>query len=297
MAITRALSLFIALLTAGCSPAYLLNALTPSHGVWRTADLRYAPGPRHTLDVYRPLHSDHPLPLIVFIYGGNWQTGDKDMYQFVGLPLAARGAVVVIPDYRLAPAVQFPAFLQDNAEATAWAVRHATELGADPRSVFLMGHSAGAYNAAMLALNPHWLAAAGISRDDLAGMIGLAGPYDFLPITQPDLIPIFAPVDDGPLSQPITFADGTNPPLLLRAGTADTVVRPANTENLARHVAERGGTVDSKLYPKIGHVGLVTAIAPLFQGRAPVLDDIWSFVQRHRQGGRAPPFATGAAAG
>ncbi len=293
---TRAVSLLVALLAAGCSPAYLLNALTPSRGVGRTADVRYAPGPRHTLDIYRPARADHPLPLIVFIYGGNWQSGDKDEYEFVALPLASRGAVVVIPDYRLAPAVQFPAFLQDNAEAVAWAMRHAAELGADPRSVFLMGHSAGAYNAAMLALNPHWLAAAGVSRDALAGMIGLAGPYDFLPITQPDLIPIFAPVDDGPLSQPITFADGANPPLLLRAGTADTVVRPANTESLARRIAGRGGPVDSKLYGGVGHVGLITAMAPLFQSRAPVLDDVWSFVKRHLHGGQATLFITGAAA-
>ena len=291
MVLIRTACLIGLLLTAGCSKVGLLNALIPSFGVERTVGVPYASGPRHTLDIYRPKNPAKPLPMIVFIYGGNWQTGDKDMYPFVALPLARRGAVVIVPDYRLAPEVQFPAFLQDNAAAVTWAVRHAAELGADPHSIFLMGHSAGAYNAAMLALNPHWLEAAGTSRTQLAGMIGLAGPYDFLPITEQDLIPIFAPAGDGPQSQPVTFADGHNPPLLLLAGTDDNDVRPANTESLARHVAEHGGPVESKLYPGIGHIGLVTAFAWMFRWRAPVLDNVWSFVQRHL--GDGAPVDTG----
>ena len=136
----------------------------------------------------------------MFLYGGSWRTGSKEEYPFVALPLAARGAVVVVPDYRLYPEVAFPAFLDDNARAVAWAVAHAPELGADPSRVFLVGHSAGAYNAAMLGLDPRLLAAAEYDRRRLAGVVGLAGLYDFLPITGDDIKPVFAPVGDGPLS-------------------------------------------------------------------------------------------------
>ncbi len=269
----------VAAAVAGCSPAALLNATVPDDGAMVTHDVAYEPGPDHVLDIYRPAQPRGPL--VVFLFGGGWRSGDKSLYPFVALPLAARGAVVVVPNYRLYPAVEFPGFVQDNADAVAWALAHAASLGADPRQVFVVGHSAGAYNAAMLALDPAFLAKAGTDRARLAGVVGLAGPYDFLPITGADVIPVFASVDDGPLSQPVHYVDGHNPPLLLLAGTDDTTVRPKNTESLAAHVTAAGGSVESRLYPGIGHIGLITAFAPLFQSRAPVLDDVWRFIDRH----------------
>lgn len=272
----------LAALASACSPSGLLNATVPSSGVSITHDVAYAEGPRHTLDIYRPNASAGPLPLIVFLYGGSWRMGSKATYPFVALPLAARGAVVVVPDYRLYPEVMFPDFLRDNAAAVAWAASHAGSLGADPHSVFVVGHSAGAYNAAMLALDPRWLAGAGYDRARLAGVAALAGPYDFLPMTDPDIIPVFAPVDDGPASQPVSYVDGRNPPLLLLAGDADTIVQPRNTTSLTARVRSAGGLVESKLYPGTGHIGIITAFAPLFSGRAPVLDDVWQFIIAHR---------------
>ena len=276
-AFTRWVSAAALLLLAGCSATDLLNATVPAGDTRVTRDVAFMPGPRGRLDVYRPARPGGPL--VVFLYGGSWRTGDKDMYAFVARPLAARGAVVVVPDYRLFPEVRFPDFLADNAAAVAWALAHAAELGADPARVFVLGHSAGAYNAAMLALDPRYLAAAGASRDRLAGVAGLAGPYDFLPIQDPDVIPVFATVNDGPASQPVSYVDGHNPPLLLLAGDADTTVRPQNTASLARRVAAAGGRVDSKLYPGVGHIGIVTAFAPVFSGKAPVLDDVWAFIE------------------
>jgi acetyl esterase/lipase len=267
---------------AGCSPAALLNATVPAHGVSVHRGISYGAGPRRQLDVYRDEAVAGPRPLVVFLYGGSWRTGDRGSYAFVAIPLAARGAVVVVPDYRLYPEVAFPDFLDDNAHAVAWAVAHAAELGADPHRLFIVGHSAGAYNAAMLAVDPRWLARAGLDRVRVAGVVGLAGPYDFLPMTDPDILPVFAPVDDGPASQPVNYVDGRNPPLLLLAGDADTTVRPANTRSLAAHVAAVGGAVYSRIYPGVGHIGIVTAFAPLFSRRAPVLDDVWRFIQGQR---------------
>ncbi len=263
-------------LLQGCSAASLLNATVPDAGVTVTRDVAFTAGSPLRLDVYRPAQASGPL--VVFLYGGSWRTGDKSIYPFVAKPLAARGAVVVVPNYRLYPEVQFPAFLDDNAQAVAWSLSHAAALGADPARVFVVGHSAGAYNAAMLALDPAFLARAGTSRDRLAGVVGLAGPYDFLPITDPDVIPVFAPVDDGPASQPVSYVDGRNPPLLLLAGDADTTVRPRNTASLAQRVAAAGGPVSSRIYPGLGHIGIVTAFTPLFAGKAPVLEDVWTFI-------------------
>jgi len=279
-------TVLLALLLSACSPAALLNATVPSQGVAETQDVAYADGPRHRLDIYRPPGTDGGAPLVVFLYGGGWRTGDKGMYSFVALPLAARGAIVVVPDYRLYPEVAFPAFLEDNARAVAWAAAHAAELGADPRRLFIVGHSAGAYNAAMLALDPRLLAAAGLDRGRLAGVVGLAGPYDFLPITGEDVKPVFATVNDGPLSQPVTYVDGGNPPLLLLAGDADTTVNPRNTLSLAAKVRAAGGAAESRILPGIGHIGIITAFAPLFRGRTPVLDEVWDFIVR--QGARKP---------
>ncbi len=281
----RAIPIILALcaaVLAGCSPAAILNATVPADGVSVDRGIAYGDGPRRRLDVYRNKELAGPHPLIVFLYGGNWRTGDRGIYAFVALPLAARGAVVVVPDYRLYPEAAFPDFLDDNAHAVAWAVAHAAEFGADPHWLFIVGHSAGAYNAAMLAVDPRWLARAGLDRAQVAGVAGLAGPYDFLPMTDPDILPVFAPVDDGPASQPVTYVDGRNPPLLLLAGDADTTVRPANTRSLAARVAAAGGAVQSRIYPGLGHVGIITAFAPLFSGRAPVLDDVWRFIIKQR---------------
>ena len=264
----------------------------PRDGVSVERGIAYGNGERRRLDVYRPTAQQtllQSVPLVVFLYGGSWRMGDRGSYAFVATPIAGRGAVVVVPDYRLYPEVAFPDFLDDNAQAVAWAVANAARLGADPQRVFIVGHSAGAYNAVMLAVDGRWLERAGVDRAAIAGVAGLAGPYDFLPITGPDIIPVFAPAGGGPATQPVTYVDGRNPPLLLLAGDADTVVRPANTRSLAARVAAAGGVVQSRIYPGVGHIGIVTAFAPLFSYRAPVLDDIWNFIMRP-----APPNTAGA---
>ena len=295
LSLLRALGVLCAAALSACSPVGLLNATVPDGGVTVTRGIAYGDGPRQRLDVYRPAAAapDRPLPdrpvpdrpLVIFVYGGSWRMGSRGSYGFVALPLAQRGAVVVVPDYRLYPEVAFPDFLDDNAQAVVWAVAHAAELGADPRRVFVVGHSAGAYNAAMLAVDGQYFRRAGLDRSAIAGVVGLAGPYDFLPIVDPDVIPVFAPVADGPDSQPVNHVDGHNPPLLLLAGDADTTVDPRNTLSLARKVAAAGGPVQSHIYPGIGHIGIITAFAPLFSDRAPVLDDVWRFITEQRPTG------------
>jgi acetyl esterase/lipase len=184
----------------------------------------------------------------------------------------------VVPDYRLSPEVTWPAFLQDSAQAVATVRRAAPSWGGDPQRVFVVGHSAGAYNAVMLALDPRFLAAAGDSRDNLAGAVGIAGPYDFLPITDPEARAAFGAYADSAEAQPVSHVDGHAPPLLLLQGTDDDTVSPRNATALADRIHAAGGSVIVRLYPGTGHVGAVLDFAPQFQGRAGVLDDTATFI-------------------
>ena len=267
---------------AGCSGVAFLNAVEPKGGVAITRDLAYAPGPRGGLDVYRPKTARGGAPVVVFIYGGGWDTGDRKAYTFVGAALASKGYVTIIPDYRLYPQVRWPAFLQDNAKAVAWARAHAREYGGDPDKLFLMGHSAGAYDAVMLGLDPRWLAAVGMEpRRDLRGVIGLAGPYDFLPLDSDELKTIFGPPDQRPDTQPINHVSGRAPPLFLATDTADTTVYPRNTLNLAAKVRAAGGQVEVREYKGLSHALLVGAIAAPLRFLAPVLADCSAFIDAH----------------
>jgi acetyl esterase/lipase len=266
---------------SGCSPVTVLNALAPKAGISEIHDISYAPGDRHRLDIYAP-GGRGAAPVVVFIYGGGWTDGSKDNYRFVAAALAARGFLTVVPDYRLFPEVRFPAFLQDNAAAVAWTKANIARYGGDPHRIFLMGHSAGAYNVAMLTLDKQWLGSDGLDPDrDITATVGLAGPYDFLPLHDPELEAIFAPSGDLRRSQPITFARGTAPPMLLATGTDDVTVRPGNTEHLAEAIRQDGGRVEEKLYPGVNHTKIIGAMAGVLRWLAPSLADVTGFLDQY----------------
>jgi len=269
----------IALMATACSPLHVFNGVMPKDGgSARVGSADYGQLPRQALDIYAPTkpHAG-PLPVIVFVYGGSWNSGDRGGYAFVGRALAARGFVVVIPDYRLVPDVHYPAFLQDNAAAVHWVRQHVQDFGGDPARLVLMGHSAGAYNAAMLAFDPRWL---GADRAAVRGFIGLAGPYDFLPFTGPETKAAFADAGDLAATQPVNHASADAPPALLATGDKDTVVRPLNSDALASALTAHGVTVTRLRYSGIGHVGIITAIAKPLRSRAPVLDDAIRFADQ-----------------
>ncbi len=267
-------------LLSACSAVDLLNATVPTDTYRRSEGLAYGPELRQRLDVYQPAGESRNAPLGVFFYGGNWSSGERADYRFVGEALASQGIVAVIADYRLSPAVRYPVFVQDSARAVRWARDHAAEFGADPARVFVMGHSAGAYNAAMVALDARWLRAEGMAPSQLAGWIGLAGPYDFLPIVDPQSRVAFewpaTPAD----SQPLAHASRASPPALLLAAAEDRTVNPQrNTVALARRLGDSGVRVQSELFSGVGHATLVGSIAPVLRGRAPVLERVAAFVK------------------
>ena len=262
----------LAALTGGCSAAALLNATVPRTGYTLGADLPYGALPRQRLDYYAPAEPRADGKTVLFFYGGAWRQGDKADYLFLGQALASRGIGVVVADYRLYPNVRYPAFIQDGALAVGWSARR---FGSE--RVFLMGHSAGAYIASMLATRTAYLQATGVDRLKLGGLIGIAGPYDFRPSSYRWLRDIFDNADDAAI-QPITHATAPLPPALLLHGAADHLVTPRNSERLAAAWQAANAPIELKLYAEVDHLTIVGAFADFLQARAPTRADVLAWL-------------------
>jgi acetyl esterase/lipase len=266
---------------AACSPLKTINALTPTSTYSKTADVPYGPHPRQKLNIYTPAEGKGAAPVVVFFYGGSWNSGERLDYEFVAEALASRGMVAILPDYRLYPDVRYPDFLTDSAQAVAWAAKEASRYGGDPKQLFVMGHSAGAYNAAMVALDKRWLEQHGMTPTALRGWIGLAGPYNFLPIQNPDVKPVFFHPDTPPESQPINQVTKLAPPALLIAPKNDDLVNPTrNTGMLANALREAGVPVNEIYFDKVNHVTLAGSLSRPLRYFAPTLDEITRFVEQ-----------------
>jgi acetyl esterase/lipase len=278
------------LLLGGCQATLFagLNSTDQHHGIEQQRNIVFDATHDLALDVYLPANTGHltnaHASMVVFFYGGDWTHGKRQWYRFVGTALAARGVIVVIPDYRKYPQVRMDGFMQDGARAVAWAHQHAVALGSDPQEIFVMGHSAGGQIAALLATDPRWLSPYGMKPHDLAGFIGLAGVYDFMPIPayEKDMLGTFgrAPADQA-RAQPVLFVSGREPPMLLLQGTGDHEVDPSNALSLDKAMLARHEDVTLKLYPGIGHSPLLFAMSRPLRDHAPTLADILSFIQDH----------------
>ena len=270
-------ALTVGVMALKIDPLGAFNALMPKdRASARVArGVAYGAAERLKLDVYAPRPAAAgKRPVILFFYGGSWNSGRRQGYAFAARALAARGFVVVVPDYRLVPEARYPDFLRDCAEAVRWARRNAGRFGGDGERIVLTGHSAGAYNAAMIALDPGLL---GADRAAIRGFAGLAGPYDFLPLDDPSTIAAFGAWPRPSETQPISYARAGAPPVLLLHGEADSRVKPRNSRKLAELLRAVGGDVRLKLYPGLGHVGILTALARPFRRQAPVLADVAAF--------------------
>ena len=272
-------ALLWALLLSACSPIAVLNAFVPEGNLERTSAISYGDSPRQRLDVYVPRgRAAASSPVVVFFYGGRWQEGERASYLFVAQALVAQGFVVVVPDYRVYPAVQYPGFIEDGARAVAWTRREIGRFAGDPARIFLMGHSAGAHIAAMLAYDEEFLAREGLRRSDVRGFIGLAGPYDFLPLTDADLFGVFSAASPLEATQPIRYVRGGEPASLLITGDADTTVKPGNTVRLAARLREKGSTVVERHFGSLNHYTLVARLAAPLRDDA-LVDTIAAFVR------------------
>lgn len=295
------LLLLLTLTIAGCSGLGVLNSVTPAPQV-PVVTLSYGPSERQRVDVYpaigaavstagSPIASAQATaqargqlrPILIFFYGGAWHTGSRQDYRFVAKSFTDMGYVVAIPDYRLAPEVVYPDFLRDSAAAFQAVVSNAERLGGDPQKIIVAGHSAGAYNAAMLAMDPRWLSAA--DRKRIRGFIGLASPVNFLPIQMPEARRAFSWPNTPRDTQPIEHVSKDVPPMLLITAAEDPLVDPdINSRAMAKRLAELGVPVWVETYPGplglINHANLVATLSPTFSFLAPTLEKSREFIER-----------------
>jgi acetyl esterase/lipase len=273
MAPARIALVSLSLLLVACSATKfaVANLAAKTEPATRTADLAYGSDPRQRLDVYTPRAAlrSAAMPVVMFVHGGAWDAGSKDRYEFVGRALAARGYLAVVPNYRLFPQVRFPAFVEDAALAVAWTRTHAVDYGGDSRHLFLMGHSAGAQIVMLLGLDTHYLRGVGLETGTISGVIGLSGPYDFLPFGSGFNHAVFDTGTDLQLTQPVHFVRRDAPPVLLLYGSADQTVAPRNSESLAAALRRAGGRVTLKRYAGRSHEDTVSAFSDLKVHRAP----------------------------
>lgn len=239
-----------ALLVSGCESivfAFANRGLTPPD-----ATVSYAPQLDLALDVYRPRGAAAGgAPTVVFLYGGAWRRGQRGQYQFVGRRLAENGVLAIIPDYRKYPDTVFPGFVEDAARAVAWAREHADEYGGDPQRLFIAGHSAGAQIAGLLGADAGYLRQQGVALDDIAGVIGLSGPYEFE--VSGKLRPVFGPPSRWPQAQVIDYIDGDEPPFLLIHGADDDRVETSDSVQLAEKLRAHGVPAELLILPDAGH--------------------------------------------
>lgn len=281
----RAWGLAVLVLTCvgACSraPTVDRNAMVqPLDDLSITRDVAYAPGDRHGLDIYVQRAAAPPRPVVVYLHGGGWISGSKAEFAWVGATLARQGYVAVTPDYRIHPQARWPNFLQDNAAAVRWARDHAAEFGGDPKRLFLMGHSAGAYNAVSLALDPRWLKEVGLDPvGDLSGVVALSGVFLITPDT-PKQLEIFAPENRWPEMQPANHVGGSAPPILLGVGDKDEEVAPTDTLGLGEKLQAAGGRVRIAQYPGLGHAGPLEALVSADGAASQTLQDIRAFIDR-----------------
>jgi acetyl esterase/lipase len=283
----RALAPLLPALLAACSPARLAGLLTPRAGSETQAGLRYGAHPRQVLDLTRPAGAGAATPLVVFVFGGSWQSGDRGDYAFLARALAARGIAVAVPDYRLWPEARWPDFIEDAAQAVAWLRSEAGRAAGAPQGpLFVMGHSAGGFTAAALALDPRWLDVAGLTggRAALSGGVLLAAPIRWQPTDEP-VRSIFATAPGGRIDavpDPAMLAGA--PPLLLLHGRDDVTVGPFHAVELAAAMEAAGRPVRLRLYDGVAHVGILAAMAApvraLGLARADVLEEVAGFVTR-----------------
>ena len=277
------------MLAVGCRTSEFLVANAPNTfaRVQLHLDLPYGIDRRQRLDIIAPRQGTH-RPVVIFWYGGSWDEGRKADYRFVGVALAERGIVAVIPDYRLYPQVTFPLFDEDGARAVAWVEHHVSDYGGDPSHIVLMGHSAGGHTAAFLAFNHEFLRKFDADSHDIAGLVGLSGTYVLVPdsdMLRAEFPPPYTVRD----WQPIQFVDSSAPPTLLLHGLADREVLPQEAIQLRDALKKVHVPVELELFPHRGHADTVASFAVMTRWRTPALQNVVEFVQAVSGTLAAPP--------
>lgn len=271
-----------AMLTGGCTSLDVLNAFSESPQT-PPITIAYGDSARQRLDLYPGRASAPGRPVVVFFYGGAWASGSRKDYGFIARTFNDMGYVVAIPDYRLTPETVYPGFLHDSAAAVQAVRARVHEVGGDPNRIVLMGHSAGAYNAIMLAVDARWLGEA--DRQRVRGVIGLSSPVNFLPIQMPEARVAFSWPDTPLDTQPVVHVSPQSPPMLLLTARRDPLVDPVmNSVTMAERLRAAGVYVGLEVYEGplglINHSNIVATLSSRLSFMAPSIARTKEFLER-----------------
>lgn len=235
--------------------AYQARILTLGIGVVGE-EFGYAPDPYQSLAVFRP--SDASGDVLVFFHGGGWTSGYKEWMYFMAPALTARGITFVSAGYRLAPQHVFPAGLEDAADAVCWVAQHIGSHGADPRRIFVGGHSAGGHYAALLAATSSWRSSRALDDNVVRGCLPLSGVYRFgegsgLTVRPRFLGPVADATTDAAASPVLQVGTGRQAPWLIAHGSRDFPHLTMQAREMADALARVGATVETKVLAGCDH--------------------------------------------
>ena len=275
--------LLVAVALVGCSQRSAqdtLNRVVSTGGLEVVQNVPYGPDVRNRMDVYSPQGAAN-APMVLFVHGGSWEGGDKDGHKFVGESLARAGYITAVMSYRLAPQNRYPAFVQDTASALKVLRETAKTFGGNPDNVFVMGHSAGAYNAVEAVDNERWLREAGVPISAVRGVIGVAGPYsyDFRGMSTARAFPENATPDEV---MPDRHVRPDAPPHLLLVAGSDHTVYPQNGEHMKAALERAGIPVTFTVLPGMGHITIIAAMTRFLTFLGPTRQDVIAFIEAHR---------------
>ncbi|TDF39663.1 alpha/beta hydrolase [Alteromonadaceae bacterium M269] len=241
-------------------------------------DVAYGPDEWQKLDVY-PQPGDESAPVVVFIHGGAWYWGSKELYYFAAEAFLRLGYTVVVPDYVKYPEGRFPSFVEDGARALAWTKANISQYSGDPNRLFLSGHSAGAHTGALLMTDKHYLNNVGLNPSDVQGFAGIAGPYNFTP-EWPQYIETFGK-ENFEAMKASSHVDGSESPQLLLHAKGDSAVGIFNQETFQKDLENKGSPVDTILYDEtVGHNLILLKLHPWFADQTDVAKDIDLFFKK-----------------
>jgi acetyl esterase/lipase len=251
------------------------SAETPPH-VLVHKDITYTGGApadegKHKLDLYLP-EGKTKVPVLVFLHGGSWMTGDRSLYVALGNRLAREGIAVAIPSYRLMPRNPHPAQMEDAAAAFDWVYRNIQQYGGDITRIYVAGHSSGGHLAALLALDGSYLKKYDLNPDVIHGVIAMSGVYDVR------FVPGFRLNGEGDRkdASPIYRVHQGAPPFLISYCQWDYLTLPKQARDFSS--ALKKAFVDAKLL-YIPHDNHITEIINVVKEDGPLLKAILSFVE------------------
>ncbi|MCX7554391.1 alpha/beta hydrolase fold domain-containing protein [Marinicella sp. S1101] len=262
---------------AGVGSSLFNTALKVTRPVDSIKDIYYGNEAWQTLNIY-PAENRSNAPVIVFIYGGAWYKGSKEQHHFVADGLVRLGYTVVIPDYIKYPEGKFPTFVEDIALATAWVKNNIINYNGNPNQIFLAGHSAGAHTGALLVTDNQYLNTVGMSKNEIKGFVGLAGPYNFTP-KNPKYIETFGS-ENFEIMKANHHVDGSEPPIKLMHSSGDKTVALFNYQTFRNKLRSEGVQVETKLFEDIGHVSMVLKIHPWFADEIDLAKEIDHFFSK-----------------